>query len=35
MAEFKGSLPAEGDGEIHKLVQNKIIENALKITRGK
>ena len=28
------AAPAEGDGEIHKLVQNKIIENALKITRG-
>ena len=27
------AAPAEGDGEIHKLVQNKIIENALKITR--
>ncbi len=24
------AAPAEGDGEIHKLVQNKIIENALK-----
>lgn len=30
MAEFKEFAPAEGDGEIHKLVQNKIIENALK-----
>ncbi len=30
MAEFKGLFQAEGDGEISKLVQNKIIENALK-----
>ena len=28
MVEFKGST-AEGDGEIHKLVQNRIIESSI------